>query len=114
MSSVHHGPENLSGPLYVTSEGSKPRPIVDTVGQPITGAAYLQGPVQIGKDGDFPSRWATLMVGTLENNQSESPIIPGALCTGLNNPYSLGVIGDAAILDNIDVSGYHYDKKESE
>ena len=47
MSSVHHGPENLSGPLYVTSEGSKPRPIVDTGGRPITGAAYLQGPVRL-------------------------------------------------------------------
>ena len=104
MSSVHHGPEHISGPLYVTSEVSKPRPIVDNGGKPITGAAYLQGPVQIGQDGDFPSRWATLMVGTLENNQSEAPVIPGGLCTGLNNPYSLGVIGDAAILDNLDVS----------
>ena len=44
------------------------------------------------------------MVGSLENNQSEDPAIPGGLCTGLNNPYSLGVIGDAAILDNLDVS----------
>ncbi len=104
MSSVHHGPEHISGPLYVTSEESKPRPIVDAVGQPITGAAYLQGPVQIGQDGDFPARWATLMVGTLKNNQSEAPTIPGILCTGLNNPYSLGVIGDAAILNNLDVS----------
>ena len=104
MSSVNHGPEHVSGPLYVTSEVSRPRPIVDNSGKPITGAAYLQGPVQIGKDGDFPSRWATLMVGTLENNQSEAPTIPGGLCTGLNNPYSLGVIGDAAILDNLDVS----------
>ena len=107
MSSVHHGPENLSGPLYVTSEESKPRPIVDTGGKPITGAAYLQGPVQIGKDSDFPSRWATLMVGSLENNQSEDPSIPGgevSVCSGLNNPYSLGVIGDAAVLDNLDVA----------
>ena len=104
MSSVNHGPEHISGPLYVTSEVSRPRPIVDSGGKPITGAAYLQGPVQIGKDGDFPSRWATLMVGKLENNQSEAPTIPGGLCTGLNNPYSLGVIGDAAILDNLDVS----------
>jgi len=107
MSSVSHGPEHFSGPLYVTSEESKPRPIVDTEGQPITGAAYLQGPVQIGKDGDFPSRWATLMVGSLENNQSEDPSIPGgevSVCSGLNNPYSLGVIGDAAVLDNLDVA----------
>ena len=47
------------------------------------------------------------MVGSLENNQSEDPSIPGgevSLCTGLNNPYSLGVIGDAAVLDNLDVS----------
>ena len=63
MSSVHHGPENLSGPLYVTSEESKPRPIVDSGGRPITGAAYLQGPVQIGKDGDFPSRWRAYLDG---------------------------------------------------
>ena len=56
MSSVNHGPEHISGPLYVTSEVSRPRPIVDNGGKPITGAAYLQGPVQIGEDGDFPSR----------------------------------------------------------
>jgi hypothetical protein len=105
MSSVNHGPSHEDGPVYVTSEIATPLPMKDVIGRDITGAAYIQGPVQMGRSTDFVTRWATLMVGGLENNQCEPPIIPGALCPGpLNNPYSLGVVGDAAILDNLDVS----------
>ena len=72
MSSVNHGPEHISGPLYVTSEVSKPNPIKDPTGRPITGAAYIQGPCQIGKDSDFLTRWATLMVVSVSTLQTRN------------------------------------------
>ena len=102
MSGVSLSPETMSGPLYVTSEKSKPKPL--QVDVPITGAMYVQGPIQMGSDGEFPSIYATLMVGPLSNNQTSDPAVPGALCTGDNNPYSLCVSGNAAIFDNLDVA----------
>ena len=59
MSSVHHGPEHISGPLYVTSEVSKPRPIVDNgaILEPVIEGDRVVG-VKIIKPGigfsDFP------------------------------------------------------------
>jgi hypothetical protein len=44
------------------------------------------------------------MIGPLQNSDSPPPVVPGSLCTGVNNPYSLAVIGDAAIFDNLDVA----------
>lgn len=70
----------------------------------IRGASYLQGPVIAGNDKEFPSIWATVMIGPMENSDSLPPIVPGSLCTGINNPYSLCVSGDAAIMDVLDVS----------
>lgn len=102
MSGVSLSPETMSGPLYVTSEKSKPKPL--QVDVPVTGAMYVQGPIQMGSDGEFPSIYATLMVGPLSNNQTSDPVVPGALCTGVNNPYSLCVSGNAAIFDNLDVA----------
>jgi hypothetical protein len=102
MSGVSLSPETMSGPFYVTSEKSKPPALQDDV--PITGAMYVQGPVQIGNDGEFSSIYATLMVGPLSNNQTSDPSVPGSLCTGVNNPYSLCVSGNASIFDNLDVA----------
>lgn len=65
-------PEMMSGPLYVTSDKSKPKALRDG-DKDITGATYLQGPVQIGIDGAYSSVDATLMVGNLQNNQAATP-----------------------------------------
>ena len=43
-----------------------------------------------------------MMVGPVSGNVNTPPTIPGALCTGIHNPYSLAVVGDAAIFDNLD------------
>lgn len=73
MSSICNSPELIAGPLYVTSEKSKPKTCQDNTGKPVTGSAYIQGSLQIGKDGEFSSVNATVMVGNMENNQTETP-----------------------------------------
>lgn len=71
----------------------------------IRGSAYIEGPQLIGSATAFPSLYATLMVGPLTNSDAiKPPLIPGALCTGVNNPYSLAVSGDAAIFNSLDVA----------
>lgn len=70
----------------------------------INGSAYIEGPAIIGSPSRFPNIQASLMVGPLLNVESSPPIVPGTLCTGVNNPYSLCVKGNAAIFDSVDVA----------
>jgi hypothetical protein len=74
----------------------------------IRGSAYLEGPIVTGSPLTFPNVWGTVMIGPLENSESPPPLIPGVLvaCGIVNNsPYSLSVVGDAAIFSNLDVDG---------
>jgi len=94
--------------LFVAKDEVKPE-ILGRGTAKIAGSAYLQGPILNGIDnGVFPNVWATCMIGPLQNSDSAPPIIPGALtyCKSIINhsPYSLAVIGDAAIFDNLDVN----------
>ena len=68
----------------------------------IDGAAYMMGPVQMGQTAVFPWPAATLMVGPSVN--PPPPMIPGALCSGVHNPYSLGVMGPSAFLGKLDTN----------
>ena len=68
------------------------------------GSAYIEGPAIIGEPSSFPFNYATLMVGPNRNGEAIPPIIPGALCTGNNSPYSLAIDGDAAIFNVLDVA----------
>jgi hypothetical protein len=98
--------ELIHGQLHVTKDPSKPE-ILGRGPLTIRGATYLQGPILEGFDRAFPNIWATTMVGPLSNSDSPPPIIPGALiaCGAWNHsPYSLAVIGDAAIFDNLEVN----------
>jgi len=73
----------------------------------IRGSAYMEGPTVTGFP-VFPNVWGTVMIGPLANLESPPPLIPGVLvaCGIVNNsPYSLSVIGDAAIFSNLDVDG---------
>ena len=71
MSRVSLSPETMSGPFYVTCEKSKPKAL--QADQPVTGAAYLQGPVQMGIDSTYDAVEATVMIGNLSNNQTDTP-----------------------------------------
>jgi hypothetical protein len=70
----------------------------------IRGSSYIEGPAIFGRATSFPNVWATVMIGPNSNVDSKPPIIPGALCTGVNNPYSLGVRGPSAFMDVIDAA----------
>jgi hypothetical protein len=63
--------ELIHGQLFVTNTTSKPEAL-GRGEQRVDGAAYLQGPVQIGSDGSYSSIEATLMVGPLENDDCGS------------------------------------------
>jgi hypothetical protein len=97
--------EELFGRLFVGK--GKPE-ILGRGTAAIRGAAYMQGPILQGSDRTFPNIWATTMIGPLNNSDSPPPIIPGGLvyCGSFINhsPYSLSVIGDAAIFDDLDVN----------
>ena len=68
------------------------------------GSAYVEGPAIVGNPTEFPFNYATLMVGPNKNAEATTPVVPGALCTGTHNPYSLAVDGDAAIFNHLDVA----------
>ena len=66
------------------------------------GSSFIEGPIQTGSK-PFPNVWATLMVSPTTNSDLVAPpIIPGAMCTGLNNPYSLAIVGPSAMMGNVD------------
>ena len=68
------------------------------------GSAYIEGPAIVGSPTEFPFNYATLMVGPNRNTEATTPVVPGSLCTGVHNPYSLAVDGDAAIFNHLDVA----------
>jgi hypothetical protein len=68
------------------------------------GSAYIEGPAIIGSPTAFPFNYGTLMVGPNRNKEATTPVVPGALCSGVHNPYSLAIDGNAAIFDHLDVA----------
>ncbi len=68
------------------------------------GSAYIEGPAIVGSPTEFPFNYATLMVGPNQNGEATTPVVPGSLCSGTHNPYSLAVDGDAAIFNHLDVA----------
>jgi hypothetical protein len=69
----------------------------------IRGGSFMEGPAIFGAIPPFLT--ATVMIGPAENSDiTVPPLIPGALCTGINNPYSLAVDGPAAFLGIIDTN----------
>lgn len=79
----------------------------------IQGSSYTQGPAIIGNHATFPNVWASCMIAPLTNTDSPPPFIPGALihCAAKplpiinSSPYSLAVIGDAAIFNDLHING---------
>ena len=69
----------------------------------IRGGSFIEGPMVVGDMPPFLT--ATVMIGPASNADiTIPPIIPGALCTGINNPYSLAVDGPAAFLGVVDAA----------
>jgi len=83
--------------------------ICPAIGEGITkinGSAGIEGPAVVGAPISFPVAMGTLMAGPLMNPDPDvkPPFIPGMLCYGIHNPYSLAVNGDAAVFWNLDVA----------
>jgi hypothetical protein len=73
----------------------------------IRGSSFIEGPSVFGNPFIWPNVWATVMIGPNTNLDSPPTFIPGVLqaCIPTNNsPYSLAVIGDAAVFNNMDVN----------
>jgi len=70
----------------------------------IRGSSFVEGPQIVGAAAQWPFVGAALMVAPLKNGDAPNPTIPGALCTGVNNPYSLAVKGSSVFLGPIDAN----------
>ena len=70
----------------------------------IRGSSFIEGPSVFGDPLAFPSIWGTVMIGPNVNWDSPPAIIPGALCTGNNSPYSLAVMGSTGMIGTLDVA----------
>lgn len=83
------------------------------IGQPIAlglgptearGSAFIEGPLIFGNERQFPIVSATTMIGPNKNTESTTPIILGAIAGFNHSPYSLSVVGDACVFDNLTVN----------
>jgi hypothetical protein len=81
-----------------------PIPVLGVGPRKVRGSAFIEGPAVFGNPTTFPNVWATVMIAPNSNIDSTSPIIPGALCTGVHNPYSLAVQGSSAFMATVDVA----------
>ena len=96
--------EFIHGQLHVANYPAKPE-ILGRGPATIRGASYFQGPFVVGNEKTFPNIWATVMIGPVANTDLLAPpIIPGTLCTGVHNPYSLAVQGSAAFMATVDTA----------
>ena len=66
-------------------------------------SSYHQGPLLVGSPGTFPSVFATVMIAPSAHG-SPAPAVPGGLCSGISNPYSLAVSGSSAFLGQVDTN----------
>ena len=91
---------NIGGQLKV---GTGIFPAIGEGAIKTNGSAGIEGPIVIGEPTRFSTLYATVNIGPLTNSDvTRSPIIPGSLCSGVNNPYSLAVVGASAFMDNLD------------
>ena len=93
---------NVGGQLKV---GSAIVPAIGEGATRVNGSMYSEGPVVMGNPTTFPFPYATVNIAPLTNSDNKiGPLIPGALCTGVNNPYSLAVDGNAAFMGLVDTN----------
>jgi hypothetical protein len=67
----------------------------------IRGGAFIESPAVFGQIPPF--LYGNVNIGPAINPDiTVDPFIPGAMCTGINNPYSLAVVGPSAFLGILD------------
>lgn len=70
----------------------------------VRGSAFIEGPMIAGDEGQFPLVSATSMIGPNKNSEAQTPVIFGAIAGFNHSPYSLSVVGDACVFDNLTVN----------
>lgn len=90
----------------VVGEGF-PENVLKTGNEKVRGTASFEGPVVIGSPDSWERQSATVMIGPDTNSDSDGPQLndPIVVCGELinNSPYSLHVVGDARVDDNLDI-----------
>lgn len=71
----------------------------------VRGSSYIEGPTITGDPSTFPVISGTSMIGPTANSESPIPIVPGNIAGFNHSPYSLTVIGDACVFDNLTANG---------
>ena len=93
---------NTGGQLKV---GTGICPAIGEGATKVNGSALMEGPVVMGNPTTFPFPYATVNIAPLTNSDNLiPPLIPGLLCSGVNNPYSLAVSGGAGFLGPVDTA----------
>lgn len=72
----------------------------------INGSMGVEGPVVLGSPLEFPTAYSTVMIAPLTNSDPDTvpPFILGSICGFNHSPYSLAVVGDACVFDNLTVN----------
>ena len=95
--------QNIGGQLKV---GTGICPAIGEGATKVNGSALVEGPIVLGNPTTFPLiPYATVNIAPLTNSDvTVPPLIPGSLCSGVNNPYSLAVSGAAGFLGPVDTA----------
>ena len=94
--------QNIGGQLKV---GTGICPAIGEGATKVNGSALIEGPIVMGNPTTFPIiPYATVNIAPLTNSDATTPLIPGSLCSGVNNPYSLAVSGSAGFLGPLDTA----------
>ena len=94
--------QNIGGQLKV---GTGICPAIGEGATKVNGSALMEGPIVMGNPTTFPFPYATVNIAPLTNSDNLiPPLIPGLLCSGVNNPYSLAVNGAAGFLGPVDTA----------
>lgn len=99
--------DTLSSSHHIVHGFGYPEPIMRLGEEKVRGSSFIEGPSVFGTANIWPFVTATVMIGPNENIDMPGGTMPGSLvaCGGWNHqPYSLHVVGDAAINDNLDVA----------
>jgi hypothetical protein len=70
----------------------------------IRGSSYTQSPAVLGSDKEFTKIEGTVMIGPLVNSDSPIPSISENIAGFNHSPYSLTVVGDACVFNNLTIN----------
>jgi hypothetical protein len=70
----------------------------------IRGSSFIEGPSIFGIDKEFSTVEGNVMIGPVDNIDSPIPVLKGNIAGFNHSPYSLTVVGDVCVFDNLTVN----------